>query len=106
MVCKLKKELYSLKQVLRAWFQHLNACLLHLGFFNRKFDDSLFFRCVGSSITIIFAYVDDILVIGISYGFIKEFVSFLYKKFALKDIGALSLFLEIEALCTSNYFHF
>lgn len=42
LVCKLNKAIYGLKQVLRVWFEKLNASLIKFGYNLTKSDDSIF----------------------------------------------------------------
>ena len=96
MVCKLKKSLYGLKQASRQWFARLVAELLHQGFLQSKNDYSLFIRNFDDCMTIIFVYVDNILLTGDSQIHMDKLKQHLYKVFSIKDLGHISLFLGIE----------
>ena len=61
-VCLLYKSLYGLKQALRAAFERFTSYLFTLGFVASTADLSLFIRSVGSSLTYLLLYVDDIIV--------------------------------------------
>lgn len=62
LVFKLKKALYGLKRVPRAWYQKLCACLLAKGFQNFKCDGSLFLKSINDVFLLVLIYVNDILV--------------------------------------------
>jgi Reverse transcriptase (RNA-dependent DNA polymerase) len=62
-VCKLKKALYSLKQVPRAWFQKLKQFLLSNDFIFSQSYHSLFIYSSPQNVIYILVYVDDIIVI-------------------------------------------
>lgn len=102
LVCWLKKALYSLKQVPRAWFERLSTLLMTLGFFGSKADPSLFYRHKNGQCCYILIYVDDIIITGSSLQDIQNLIFILHNKFSLKDLGKLSYFLEIEVSYPNN----
>lgn len=63
-VCKLKKSIYGLKQASRQWFAKLVEPLFFYGFTQSKNDYSLFIKHNRSLITIVNAYVDDMIIAG------------------------------------------
>lgn len=101
-VCKLKKAIYGLRQAPRAWYHELRTFLLLFGFKNSLADTSLFVYNDGHFMLYVIVYVDDLIVTGDQPHKIDEFVSFLAKKFALKDLGSLSYFLGIAAIPNST----
>ncbi|KAK9135050.1 hypothetical protein Syun_014380 [Stephania yunnanensis] len=96
-VCKLHKALYGLRQAPRAWFDQLKSTLLSWGFSNSKADNSLFIFHHDKVVLYVLVYVDDIIVTGSNVSYIQSFIDRLNSRFALKDIGDLSLFLGMEA---------
>ncbi|WJZ98521.1 hypothetical protein VitviT2T_017037 [Vitis vinifera] len=74
-VCKLKKTLYSLKQVPRAWFQHFSSFLLRLGFSCSRADTSLFVFNQQDDLIYLLLYVDDIILTGNNFVLINRFIS-------------------------------
>ena len=102
LVCKLTKALYGLKQAPRAWYRKLSTALQQLGFTPTKSDVSLFTRIVSSSTTFIVIYMDDIIVTGNSTSYIAELIQKLNSTFALKDMGDLHYFLDIQVKHTSS----
>ena len=65
-------------------------------------DTSMFILTIQSNLLIVLVYVDDLIVTGNNSPLITQLVSSLHKEFALKDLGPLHCFLDIEALCTST----
>jgi hypothetical protein len=94
--CKLDNALYGLKQALRTWYSHLSLKLQALGFTPSKADISLFIY-QQNHITIFFlVYVDDIIVTSSSSMVVDALLTDLKSEFALKDLGSLHYFLDIE----------
>ena len=60
-VCRLKKELYGLKEAPRAWYGRINRFLMSLGFTKSKSDSNLYYKVDDDGIIILLLYVDDIL---------------------------------------------
>jgi hypothetical protein len=60
-VYKLRKELYGLKQVPRAWYGRLRGFLFERGFEMGKVDQTLFLLRQGRDTLIVQVYVDDSL---------------------------------------------
>jgi hypothetical protein len=95
LVCRLKKPLYGLKQVSRAWYSQFASFLLSLGFAEAKSDTSLFiFRC-GSDTVYLLLYVDDIILTASSTELLCRTISALQREFTMKDLGPLHHFLGI-----------
>ena len=96
LVCKLKKQLYGLKQASRQWFSRLHIELTHQGFLQSKNDYSLFIKRTPTSITIAAVYVDDIILTGDDIGTIQKLKGHLHQVFSIKDLGTLHYFLGLE----------
>lgn len=101
-VCHLKKSLYGLKQAPRAWFSTLRDTLLAFGFKDSHTDQSLFYYNANGVRAFFLVYVDDILLMGSFDEFIQSVMDYLSSKFAIKDLGALSYFLGVEACWDKN----
>jgi hypothetical protein len=63
-LCKLKKSLCGLKQSPHAWFERFRWALCDMGYSQCSGDYTIFYRHQGSRITILAAYVDDIVITG------------------------------------------
>jgi hypothetical protein len=61
LVCWLNKSLYSLKQVLRAWYHCFTSYLVSLGFVEAKSDTSLFVYHCGVDTAYMLLYINDIV---------------------------------------------
>lgn len=105
-VCLLYKALYGLKQAPRAWFEKLRATLLCWGFTHSKADTSLFFLVSASKILFVLIYVDDIIITANKKFFLTAFIQQPHSVFALKDLGPLHYFLDIQVSRNSIGFFF
>lgn len=99
-VCKLQKSLYGLKQASRQWYAKLSDTSRILGFQHSKNDYSLFYKLKNSTIVLLAAYVDDIVVAGNDLEEITKLKTFLDDKFKIKDLGELHYFLGLEIIKT------
>jgi hypothetical protein len=63
-VCRLRKVLYGLKQVPRAWYGRLRGFLFSKGFEMDKVDKTLFLLRQGDDILIVQVYLDDIVFVS------------------------------------------
>ena len=63
-VCRLRRALYGLKQAPRAWFAKFNSTISQHGFLGSSFDTALILRRSDHGITILFLYVDDMIITG------------------------------------------
>jgi hypothetical protein len=95
-VYKLDKALYGLKQAPRAWYSRLSSKLQDLVFVPSKADTSLFFFNQGGVTIFVLIYVDDIIVANSTSSATQGLLRQLSQEFALKDLGDLSYFLDIE----------
>jgi hypothetical protein len=79
-IIKLKKSLYGLKQSARSWYNTMSTWLENKGFQISEADPCLFIK----DGTILFVWVDDIIVIGPKK---EELLSMIKKDFKIKDLG-------------------
>ena len=63
-VCKLKKDLYRLKQAPRAWYGRIDSFLTSLVFTKSKVDPNLYMKTMDDEHVILLLYVDDIFLTG------------------------------------------
>jgi len=87
MVCRLRKNLYSLKQAPRQWYKKFESFIHKEGFQESNIDHCCFFKRYESSYIILLLYVDDMLVAGSNIGEIKNLKIQLSKEFDMKDLG-------------------
>ena len=82
-MCHLKKTIYSLKQVLRAWFHRFSSFLLTHGFTCSQSDPSIFTFCHDTHIIILLLYIDEIILTGSSpvLFYLHSFQAICYERF-------------------------
>lgn len=96
-MCKLNKEIYSLKHALHASFDRLRTILVQLGFTISKEDASQLVKVTTSLVIYVLVYVNDIIFIGSNPSKIHILISTLNKAFPLKGLGNLNYFMGIDA---------
>ena len=97
-ICRLKKELYGLKQTPRAWYTELWIFQLSLGFVNSTADSFLFINHKPGVTLYLLVYVDDIIVTRSSPAEVSTLIATLAARFSLKDLGCLNYFLGVEVI--------
>ena len=63
-VCKLKKDLYGLKEAHRAWYGRIDSLLTSLGFTKSKANPNLYFKVMDDEPVILLLYVDSLFLTG------------------------------------------
>ena len=101
-VYHLRKSLYGLKQVSKAWIEGFSTHLLHLGFQASLANSSLFILRYGKFLVFLLVYVDDIVLIGNSPSFLQSLIHQLSLEFKLKYLGNLHYFLGLHITRTST----
>lgn len=66
MVCKLKRSLYGLKQALRQWYLKFDNFMLENGYRKCHADHYYYHKTFDDEYIILFLYVNDMLVVGLS----------------------------------------
>jgi hypothetical protein len=61
-ICKLKKELYSLKQTPCAWFEKFFVVISSLEFVSNSHDSAFFVKCINIGCIILSLYIDDMII--------------------------------------------
>jgi len=61
LVCRLKKDLYGIKQAPRDWYYRLDKYLHQQGFSKRSADINLYIKVENDKLLILVVYVDDII---------------------------------------------
>ena len=100
-VC-LKKSLYGLKKLSRAWFGRFTRSIQQHDYKQAQTDHTLFHKTVGKKITILIVYVDNIIVIGNDEAEIGRIKQRLAQDFEMKDLGDLRFFLKMEVARNKN----
>ena len=75
-VCHIRRALYSLKQVSRAWFVKFNSTISHLGYMASHYDSALFVRSTDKGTILLLLYVNDIIITGDDLNGIQELKDF------------------------------
>ena len=94
-VCKLKKDLYGLKEAPRAWYGRIDSFLTSLGFTKSKYDPNLYMKIMDYEPVILLLYVDDLFLTGNGKQ-ITESKKKLAEEFEMKDLGLMHYFLGLE----------
>ncbi|KAJ9678560.1 hypothetical protein PVL29_020667 [Vitis rotundifolia] len=96
-VCKLKKSLYGLKQLPRAWFERFGKVIKHYGYTQSQADHTMFYKHSNEGkVVILIVYVDDIVLTGDDCNELEKLKGKLVEDFEIKDLGTLKYFLGME----------
>ena len=60
LVCRLKKSLYGIKQVPKAWYVKIDGFFLSQNFVRFKYDSNVYLKLIHGSLIIIVLYLDDL----------------------------------------------
>ena len=104
-VCRLRWALYGLKQAPRAWFVKFSSTIFRHGFSGSSFDTTLFLRRSDHGITILFLYVDDMIITGDDMLGIQDLKHFLGHQFEMKDLSSLNCFLSLEVSSSADGYY-
>ena len=99
-VCRLKKALYRLKQVPRAWYSILGKYLQQQGFKKGNVDSNIYIKMNQDNILIIEVYVDDIIFGSDNDELSHIFAKDMQKEFKMSLLGEFTFFpgLQISQL--------
>eukprot|EP00268_Persea_americana_P053619 TRINITY_DN60865_c0_g1_i1.p1 TRINITY_DN60865_c0_g1~~TRINITY_DN60865_c0_g1_i1.p1 ORF type:complete len:349 (+),score=54.58 TRINITY_DN60865_c0_g1_i1:103-1047(+) len=101
-VLKLKKALYRLKQVPRAWYTRIDSYFQENGFLKCSYEPTLYIKSTSNgSMLIVCLYVDDLIFTGNDPSMFAEFREAMCSNFEMTDMGLMSYFLGLEVLQTS-----
>lgn len=95
-VCKLKKDLYVLKEAPRAWYKRLDKYLQQQGFKKGTIDNNLYIKFEGDDILIVVVYVDDIIFGSDIKHLGHQFIKCMQTKFEISMIIKFSLLLGFQ----------
>src|ERR1044072_2536699 len=106
-VFKLKKSLYVLKQVPRAWYERLSNFLLENNFTRLKVDTTLFCKSFKNDFLIVQIYVDDIIFGSANPTLCQEFSNLMQAEFEMSLMRELKFFLgvQIDQGAEASYIH-
>ena len=102
LVWKLNKSIYGLKQSGRNWKNVLSDFLRDIKFVQSNADACIFIKRNNTEIAIVLVWVDDIIIAANSNKLIIKIKKKLSKRFKMKDLGPLNLFLGIQLNSGSN----
>ncbi|GKE47154.1 retrovirus-related pol polyprotein from transposon TNT 1-94 [Tanacetum coccineum] len=95
-VYKLKKDLYSLKQAPRAWYDMLSSFVISQHFSKGAVDPTLFTQQAGNDLLVIQIYVDDIIYASTNTAMCNEFANQMTTKFKMSMMRQMSFFLGLQ----------
>lgn len=94
---RLKKTLYDLKQVPKAWYYRIGGHFLHNGFKRSVSDPILYVKSKGTNeLLVVCLYVDDLTYIGNSAALFEEFKYGMIHDFEMTDLVQMKYFLGLE----------
>ncbi|KAL9272291.1 Retrovirus-related Pol polyprotein from transposon RE1-like protein [Drosera capensis] len=96
-VCWLNKSFYSLIQASRNWYVKFSNALKSFRFCESASDHSVVRYYIGSHITLVIIYVDDMIIVGSDPAHIERVKAFIRYKFWIKDLGKYTLDILKEA---------
>lgn len=94
-ICQLNRALYGLKQSGRQWHKRLNQELRNLGFTPLNSESCVYSSNQEGALTLVIAYVDNILIISKNRNDIKKIGENLSKIFNIRDLGDVKCCLGI-----------
>nr|GEW02671.1 retrovirus-related Pol polyprotein from transposon TNT 1-94 [Tanacetum cinerariifolium] len=92
----LKKDLYGLKQALRAWYDMLSSFLISQDFSKGSVDPTLFICRNGNDLLLVQIYVDDIIFAASTPELCDLFANLMCSKFKMSMMGKISFFLTLQ----------
>ena len=92
----MKRALYGLKQVPRAWYDRLTAYLIEHGFKREFADTTLFIRKDKNSFVVAQIYIDDIFFGATNDSLVHSFADEMKAMFKMSMVGELTYFLGLQ----------
>ena len=90
LICHLLKALYGLEEASLAWYKELSTTMKKLKFKVHPYDTAIFYRRLGSNLTVAGTHVDDILLAGHPTD-LQEVETYLDTKYGIKRQQGTSL---------------
>ncbi|GJY39607.1 retrovirus-related pol polyprotein from transposon TNT 1-94, partial [Tanacetum coccineum] len=91
-----RKDLYGLKQALRAWYDELLNFQISKGFTKGTIDPTLFMIRYGKDILLVQIYVDDIIFGSTNLKFSKRFEKLMHSRFEMSLMREMKFFLGLQ----------
>jgi hypothetical protein len=104
MVCHLRRSLYGLKQAPRAWFQRFTSVVTAAGFSMSAHDLALFVHVSPRGRTLLFLYVDDMIITDDDPEYIAFVKARLSDQLLMSHLGPQRYFLGIEISTPEGFF--
>nr|GEW48367.1 retrotransposon protein, putative, Ty1-copia subclass [Tanacetum cinerariifolium] len=95
-VCKLQRTIYSLKQASRSWNKRSDEEIKKFGFVQNLDEPCVYQKAIGSNVTFLILYVDDIIIMGNHIPSLQSVKSYLGKCFAMKYFREAEFILGIK----------
>lgn len=97
-VYRLKKSLYSLKQVPRVWNKRIDSFFHRAGFQKCPFEHVLYMKINDSSDILLVCLYVDLIFTGNNLKMIEDFKKFMMHEFEMTYLGLMLCFLGIEVV--------
>ena len=101
-VCQLKKAIYGLKQVSRAWNLKANSILNDLDFKKCPHEPCLFTKKINGALVVLALYVDDFFLFSDSVKAADLVASMLEEKVSIRNLGEIREYLGIRVRRSGN----
>jgi len=101
-VCKLKKELYGIKQAPHAWYYCLDKYLQQQGFTKGYANRNLYIKVGNGKLLIVIVCVDDIIFGSNEESVSQRYASFMQQEFEMSLLGELTYFLGLQVQQAQN----
>ena len=95
-VMKRKKSLYGLRRSPRNWFDTIDDSLRDMGFTATASDPCVYIFGSDDNLSILTMYVDNLVLLGGDTPLLKDFKSQLMGRFAMNDMGDVSMVLGMQ----------
>lgn len=89
LVCKVKKKLYMLKQLLKVWYHHIDSFFINQGFCKCQADDSLYVKQMGEYLLLAILYVGDWIILTTNITKLKWLKSKPENEYEINDLNEL-----------------
>ena len=102
LVCKLKNDLYGMKQAPRAWYYWLDKYLQQQGLTKGSADSNLYKKIENEKLLIIVVYFDDIIFGSNEESMSQNFTIVMQQEFKMSLLGELTYFLGLQVQQTKD----